>query len=347
MPAIAPGDLVLVTGASGFISSHTVQAFLERGYNVRGTVRSAEKGEYLKNLFKDEKKGEFEYVIVEDIAQDGAFDEAVKGVNGVAHMASPFHFNAVEPSELFEPAIKGTVGVLESLKKNNPDVKRVVVTSSVASIMDSNVKPPHTFTEKDWNTVSPKECEEQGKDASGQAKYRASKALAERAFWKFFDDNKPSFDGVAINPPLVLGPIIHQCDKPESLNTSVAVFYSWMKGEKTEKDLPAGGMNYVDVRDTALGHVLALTVPEAGGERFITGNGPVSGNDYVLAIAKDFPDLKNVPKGNSDPEFKKKLTAESIVHDGSKATKVLGLKYRSVDDTLRETGQSLRERFNF
>ncbi|WRT68379.1 uncharacterized protein IL334_005355 [Kwoniella shivajii] len=346
MPAIKPGSLVLVTGASGYISSHTVETFLDQGYNVRGTVRSKDKGEYLVNLFEG-KKGKFEYAIVEDIGVDGAFDEAVKGVDGVAHMASPFHFNAEDPEELFKPAIKGTVGVLESLKKNNPDVQRVVVTSSVASVMNSNIKPPHTFTEKDWNDVSPKECEEQGKNASGQAKYRASKALAERAFWKFFDDNKPSFDGVAINPPLVLGPIIHQCDSPDSLNTSVAVYYSWLKGQKTEKDLPAGGMNYVDVRDTALAHVLALTKSEAGGERFITGNGPLSGNDYVLEIAKDFPDLNHIPKGNDDSEFKKKLTAEAIIHDGSKATKVLGLKYRSMDETLKDMGTSLRERFNF
>ncbi|WVR07580.1 hypothetical protein IAU60_004622 [Kwoniella sp. DSM 27419] len=346
MPAITPGSLVLVTGASGFISSHTVEAFLDEGYNVRGTVRSREKGEYLRNLFEC-KKGKFDYAIVEDIGQQGAFDEAVKGVDGVAHMASPFHFNAVEPEELFTPAIQGTVGVLESLKKNNPDVKRVVVTSSVASIINSNIKGPHTFTEKEWNDVSPKECEEQGKDASGQAKYRASKALAERAFWKFFDENKPSFDGVAINPPLVLGPVIHQCDKPESLNTSVAVYYSWLHGDKTEKDLPAAGMNYVDVRDTALGHVRALTVEEAGGERFITGNGPVSGNDYVLEIAKDFPDLQNVPKGNDDPSYKDKLNADGILHDGSKATRVLGIKYRPVEETLRDMGKSLRERFNF
>lgn len=37
----------------------------------------------------------------------------------------------------------------------------------------------------------------------------------------FIEDEKPSWDGVAINPPYVLGEVIHQCDKPESLNTSV------------------------------------------------------------------------------------------------------------------------------
>ena len=49
----------------------------------------------------------------------------------------------------------------------------------------------------------------------------ASKTLAEQAFWKFFEDEKPSFDGVTINPPLVLGPVIHQVKAVEDLNTSV------------------------------------------------------------------------------------------------------------------------------
>lgn len=67
-------------------SSHTVKNFLDAGYPVRGTVRSKEKGEYLKDLFKDSKVP-FEYVIVKDIAEPNAFDEAVKGVDAVAHTA--------------------------------------------------------------------------------------------------------------------------------------------------------------------------------------------------------------------------------------------------------------------
>lgn len=98
--------------------------------------------------------------------QPGAFDEAVKGVDAVAHTASPFHLKADDPQELIGPAVQGTVGVLESIKKNGwvsrhpknitPDmliqidtnstnVKRVVITSSVASILEP--KDGYTFTE--------------------------------------------------------------------------------------------------------------------------------------------------------------------------------------------------------
>ena len=68
MPAIKPESKVLVTGASGFIASWVTKILLERGFHVRGTVRSAAKGEYLANLFK-EHAARFEYVIIEDVAK--------------------------------------------------------------------------------------------------------------------------------------------------------------------------------------------------------------------------------------------------------------------------------------
>lgn len=67
MPAIEPGSKVLVTGASGFIAAWVVKTLLESGFRVRGTVRSAAKGDYLVNLFKAHAD-RFEYVVVEDIA---------------------------------------------------------------------------------------------------------------------------------------------------------------------------------------------------------------------------------------------------------------------------------------
>lgn len=87
-------------------------------------------------------------------------------------MASPFHFEADDPEELFVPAVNGTVGVLKSAQKNNPQVKRIVITSSVAAVMSSKIKGPHTFTEKDWNDVSVEACEKDGRKASNQDKYR-------------------------------------------------------------------------------------------------------------------------------------------------------------------------------
>ncbi|KAL7423608.1 hypothetical protein Q5752_001189 [Cryptotrichosporon argae] len=344
MPAIQPGSLVLVTGASGFIAAHAAKTFLDAGYPVRGTVRSADKGEYLVDLFKG-SKAEFTYAIVEDIEQPDAFDEAVKGVAGVAHMASPFHMNAEDPQDLIGPAVGGTVGILKSLQKFNPDVARVVITSSCASVVDDDKPTPYHYTEEDWNDYSARLCAEKGKDTPASHKYRASKALAERAFWKFFEDEKPKFDGVTINPPMVYGPIIHQVRNPESLNTSVAAFYDWLKGGKTEAEIPdVAASNWVEVRDVALAHVRALTVPEASGQRFITSNGPASPNDLVLAIHRQFPGIKNVPAG--DAAKVAAINARSNVFDGSKARKVLGINYIDLDTSVKDMGESVIKRFN-
>ncbi|ODN78724.1 hypothetical protein L202_04291 [Cryptococcus amylolentus CBS 6039] len=340
---ITKGDLVLVTGPSGFIASHAAKEFLQQGFRVRGTVRSEEKGQYLTKLF--EGLGEFTYVIVKDINQDGAFDEAVKGVNAVAHLASPFYVSDVkDPQELIGPAVKGTTGVLESIQKYNPDVKRVVITSSVASIMCvDSVKSPYTYTEKDWNVDSAAHVEKNGRQSAGFHSYLASKTLAEQALWKFIEEKKPSWDAVAINPPYVLGEIIHQCDKPESLNTSVASFYEWASGKKTEDDLPAPSGNWVDVKDVALAHVRALTVPEAGGNRFIVGAGAFAGQDFVDGIHKNFPDVKNVPVGT--PGTHDEICKDLDIFDGSKAEKVLGIKYTTLNDSIIQMFESLRKRF--
>lgn len=76
---------ILITGASGFVATHVVKAFLERGYQVRGTVRSEQTAANVRKNFL-EHSDRLSFTIVEDIAQPGAFDEAVQGVDGVSYM---------------------------------------------------------------------------------------------------------------------------------------------------------------------------------------------------------------------------------------------------------------------
>ena len=72
MPTINKGDKVLVTGANGYIAMWLVRQLLERGYVVRGTVRSEQKGEYIKNYLGNLVLADnFELAIVEDIEKVG------------------------------------------------------------------------------------------------------------------------------------------------------------------------------------------------------------------------------------------------------------------------------------
>ena len=81
-PLISKASKILVTGANSFIASHIADRLLIDGFNVRGSVRSKGKGEALQEHFDESYgSGRFKYVVVEDIAVDGAFDEAVKGMS--------------------------------------------------------------------------------------------------------------------------------------------------------------------------------------------------------------------------------------------------------------------------
>jgi nucleoside-diphosphate-sugar epimerase len=96
MVAISPPAKVLVTGANGYLATWVVKKYLEAGYSVRGTVRSLSKSAFLNDKF-GHYGDRFELVVVEDITKDGAFDEAVKGIDAIAHTASPVHFNITKP----------------------------------------------------------------------------------------------------------------------------------------------------------------------------------------------------------------------------------------------------------
>lgn len=346
MPAVAPPSKVLVTGANGFIAIWVVRRLLEKGYAVRGTVRSESKAAHLRQLFSS-YGDKHEVVIVEDITKEGAFDEAVKGVDAIEHTASPFHFNSEDPNDLIEPAVKGTTGVLQSALKYGSNVKRVVVTSSVAAVLTPTTNPT-VFTEKDWNQQAIKDVEEMGKAAPPASKYRASKTLAEKAAWDFVDKNKGSigWDLVVLNPPYVFGPIIHDVPGPDKINTSMADFYNTLlKGAKDDKTLATLGSCWIDVRDLALAHILAIEKQEAGGNRFLVSQGPFKWQDFVDAAheAGVYPESalpKGVPGAGKGPNVTHLLN-----YDTSKAAKLLGMdKYISIEQCTKDCLEDFKKR---
>jgi len=345
MPAVKKGDLVLLSGASGFLAVHVAKELVAQGLKVRGTVRSKAKGDYVKKVVGDN----FDYVIVEDIGTDNAFDKAVEGVQGVAHTASPFHFNAGgekgDPDEiLIKPAVNGTTNILKAAKSHGKDVKRVVITSSFAAVVN-NRQAGHKFTEDEWNQDSLDQYEKEGKDAPGNCTYRVSKTLAEKAAWQFEKDEKPSFDLATINPPLIWGPTIHQCPDPKGLNTSIAQLYSVLKGEKTEEEIskmPPGFL--VDVRNVAQAHVQALLREDAGDKRFNVSLVGFTFSDAVEAInARDDPAIKKAfPKMPTGIKGDKSRKGPEL--DATRSKQVLGLQYLDFETVVHDTAASLAKR---
>lgn len=121
---------VLLTGGSGFIAVHVLEALLTQGHSVVTTVRSEAKAQMLRDTFPNYGKDKLDFAIVPDIAEEGAFDEAVKSdppFEWVIHTASPFHFNVTDTKkDMLDPAVIGTTGILKAIKKSAPSVKRVV-----------------------------------------------------------------------------------------------------------------------------------------------------------------------------------------------------------------------------
>ncbi|KIJ56317.1 hypothetical protein M422DRAFT_23606 [Sphaerobolus stellatus SS14] len=342
---------VLVTGASGFAASWVVKESISRGYFVRGTVRSVPKGEYLKKLFGDL----FEYVIVEDVAKEGIFDEAVKDVDAVVHMASPVTFDVQDPQELIGPAVGGTLSILRSILKNGPNVKRVVLTSSFGAIVPfpQPGDPQKRYDESSWNNASVESVEKEGSKASPGHIYRASKVLAEKAAWEFVDKHKDEikWDLITIQPPFIYGPIIHQVSSPSSLNESSAAIFRFFKNipPRSNKDLSNAAGSVVDVRDVAWAHVEAITNTKIASKDAQAALTEGKGRIILVAARFTWQDVVDalvdagIPLPESTPRGEKgagKNTVHSVLVDSVRAKEELGLKFRSLTEIF---GDALKD----
>jgi len=329
MPAVGKGSTVLVTGVTGFIGAWAAEILLQEGYKVIGTVRDEQKASQLKETF-DKYGDAFRLATVKDLQEEGAFNEVARRVDGILHVASPFHFNTKDvKKDLIEPAVNGTLNLLKSAAQSKT-VSRVVVTSSFAAMMEQK-EAPFTFTEEVWNKSSSKEVEKDNTNSFHG--YLASKSEAEQAAWDFVKNEKPSFDLAVINPVYVFGPVVQPVKDAESLNTSAGMIFATLSG----KDIPNEGnhQNYVDVRDVARAHVRALQNEEAGGHRHITSAGPFGQGQIAGILKKHFPEAKvQQPKTEELP--KTGLTAESLT------AKNLGIDYIPLEKSVVDTAESLK-----
>ncbi|GAW15915.1 hypothetical protein ANO14919_053370 [Xylariales sp. No.14919] len=331
---------VLLTGGSGFVAAHVLETLLQRGHSVVTTVRSPQKGQQILDAHPRHPRSTLDYTIVEDIARLNAFDKAVISeppFEAVVHCASPYHFKSKDnQKELLDPAINGTVGLLQAIYKNAPSVKRVVITSSSAAILDSS-QPTKVYSEADWCPVT----QEQALIGPGNG-YRASKTFAERAAWNFVEEKKPSFSLAVCNPPLVLGPVVHHLESLSSLNTSNQRIRDLMTGAGKDACPPTGNHLFVDVRDLALGHALALEKPEAAGKRFFIVGGKFSNKEIAEIISEEFPDLRdNLPVGDALKPGDYPAQG-SYGFDNTRSKEVLGLSYRPLRESIVDAVKSLR-----
>jgi dihydroflavonol-4-reductase len=331
---------IAITGVTGFIAAHACQLLLSRGYRVRGTTRSAAR---LAETKLPALPGYDRLTLVEaELLSPESFGDAFSGCDAVLHMASPYTLESKDAQkELVDPAVKGTLAVLEAAAAT-PTVKRIVLTSSMAAVTDE--PDGRVLTEADWNTRS----------SLTRNPYYFAKAEAERAAWAFMEREKPGFDLIVINPFLVIGPSL-----TPGLNTSNQIIVEALTGVFPAIMELTWGM--VDVRDVALAHVLALEAPAAEGRYLCSAESvsmrrlvdmlkplaqpgdtlPTRAIDFWLGsfIGRFFAFTQ--PPGAAS--YMKTHLGRTPRFDTSKIQGGLGLKYRDIRATIAETVADLRE----
>ena len=334
------GELVLVTGGTGFVGAHCIVALLREGYRVRTTVRALDRAREVRDLVRagGQDPTGIEFVVADLLRDDGWLD-AVDGTRYVLHVASPLPVRQPkDANELIEPARDGVLRVLRAARDTG--VRRVVQTSSFAAI-GYGTDPGRPFTEVDWTDLT----------APHLTPYIQSKTLAERAAWEFIEREGAGLEFATVNPVVIFGPALGA-----DFSTSIHVLLRLLNGKVPA--VPPGTTTGVDVRDVADLHVQAMRHPDAAGERFLAVAGdPISFHDMAMLLRRHLgADARHVPTRTLprwlvragafvSPELRaiapQLRRARGASHE--KATRMLGWSPRTPQEAILASARSLLE----
>ena len=273
-------ETVLVTGGTGFVGSHCVLQLLQKGYNVKTTLRSLSRKTEVLDMLRTGGIKTFDNLefIETDLNKDDNWDEAVKGCKYVLHVASPIMSKLPkDENEMIRPAVDGTLRVLKAAR--DAGVKRVVVTSNFGAVGYSHKDPNTAITEDEWTNPNDK-----------MTSYNKSKVLAERAAWDFMSKEGGNLELSVANPVFILGPSLGP-DLPSSFDMIKHLIDGSLKA------VPNIPFNIIDVRDLADLHLKAMTNPNAKGQRFIVlAGGKITMPEIAQLIKAKMPEAaKKVP----------------------------------------------------
>ena len=335
-------DRVLVTGASGFIAKYCIAELLRDGYAVRGTVRALERRSEIEEAVRQAGVAAPEIELVEaDLLADAGWSDAVADCRYVLHVASPFPSREPrDPDALIQPARDGVVRVLRAAAAGG--VERVVQTSSVVAVMRSNRPDAEPRTEADWTDLTNSEL----------SAYARSKTIAERAAWATVEELQATtpLALTTVNPGMVLGPALDH-----DLSTSHVLIQ--LLGRGTYPAVPKLAFPVVDVRDVARQHVVAMTHPDAPGERWLSCNGTLSLRRLGELIVAALPDLARRVPTLEVPSTLVRITShfdsslrsvradlgKSNLCDNRKAVERLGMQFRPPGEAVTSAALSLRD----
>ncbi|GAB4840291.1 Tetraketide alpha-pyrone reductase 2 [Ancistrocladus abbreviatus] len=308
-----------VTGGTGFIAAYLVKSLLEKGHTVRTTARDPEKVGFLWEM-----KGAKERlrIMKADLMVEGSFDEAINGVDGVFHTASPvLAYGENIHATLIDPCVKGTLNVLNACKKA-ASVRRVVLTSSCAAIRyrdDAHQVSP--LNESHWS--NPNYCKR------NNLWYAYAKITAEKAAWEVAKES--NLDLVVVNPSFVVGPLL----TPQPTSTLLVVL-GLTKGSFGEyRDQRIG---FVHIEDVVSAHILAMEESKASGRLICSG--PVAHWTEIMDMLKaKYPSYPFTNKCGSEK-------GENIQHsmDAGKIMQLGFPGFRSIPQMFDDCIRSFQEK---
>ena len=329
-------EKVLVTGATGYIGLHCIHQLLNQGYAVNGSIRSPERKEEIFEALKNHNTPtENLNLFTFNLTEDDGWDEGMEGCDYLLHVASPIALENHDEDFFVKPAVAGVKRAFKFAKKYN--VKKVVLTSSVAAIFDTLEEKTY-YDETDWSDP----------DNPSISHYSKSKTLAERAAWDFVKNEGNPFELAVINPALVIGPSLSG-DLGES-NKAIAMVATG----KMPVAVPLQ-FGYVDVRDVATAHVLAMQNSNSNGERFALAEKDLWYKDVAKVLRDNGFDKAptfNVPVwlakilANFSKELKITLPylgRVRSVKNTSKAKDILGWNPRPAEQSIIDIAEQIKE----
>ncbi len=314
--------LAFVTGSTGFVGSHVARALAEQGADLRLLVRSNSNLKNIADLKAD--------LLTGDLRDPASLDKGIAGCDVIFHVAADYRLWVRDPGEMYRANVEGTRAILEAACKNN--VRRVVYTSSVATMgFTQNALADENSPVSLTNMIGP---------------YKRSKFMAEQVA---IEAARSGLDVVIVNPSTPVG---ERDIKPTPSGRIVVDFL--------KKKFPAyvdTGLNLVDVKECAHGHIAALEKGRPG-ERYIVGGenltlkqildklaaitglpSPTVRVPYIVALATGVVDevvtgriLGREPRATIDAV---RMGRKKMFVTSAKAERELGWKVVSVDDALR------------
>lgn len=340
---------VLVTGGSGFVAAHLVRRLLERGYQVRASVRDLAAGAKVEPLRRIGAAHPGRLDLFEaELTRPGAFDDAMAGCRFVFHVASPFLvLEQIRDArrEVLEPAVRGTRNVIDSVNRT-PSVERLVLTSTVGAIFgdyaDVLEMKDRVLTEEYFNTTS----------TLANNPYHYAKTVAEQAAWQAADAQQ-RWRLVVLNPGLILGPSL----TPASVSGSLFLMNELLSGYFFY-GAPNFSFTFVDVREVATAHIRAAERDSAAG-RYILARPEMVSFARMSGIVRDryprrlllprhsVPDLAVRvlgPRFGLSQEYIRRHLGIRFAVDNRRSVEELGIVYRPVEETVLDHYESWRAR---